>query len=76
MRHKQLLNITSQFPGWDAYAEAMQDLEWYSSKFDMEKNIGIFEKFLAASHSLRRELGRKEMLGIWTKDVEPYARAL
>jgi hypothetical protein len=76
MHYKQLLNITSQFPGWAAYEEAMRNLEWRSSKLDMVKNISIFEKFLAASHSLRHELGKEEMLSIWTKDIEPYAKVL
>lgn len=76
MHYKQLLDITSRFPSDDAYEEAMQDLEWHSSVFDIGKTICIFENFLGAWHSLRRPLGKEEMSRVWTKDIEPYAIAL
>lgn len=76
MHYKQLLDITSRFPRWDVYETTMQDLKWHQPEFDIEENIRTFENFLGASHSLRRPLDKGKMLGIWMKDVEPYAMVL
>jgi hypothetical protein len=76
MHFKQLLDITSRFPGWPAYERAMKELRWHSSEFDMESNALVFENFLGASHSLRRPLGKEEMINVWIKEVEPYATVM
>lgn len=76
MHCKQLLEVTERFKSDRVYERTISDLEWSSTNLDMVRNVGIFEDFLGAWHSLRRKLDKENLINVWTKDIEPYARAL
>jgi len=76
MHYEHLIDITSHFHSDGAYEKAMAALEWHPSP-DMAKNIDTIEEFLRAWGSLRGgPLDIQEMVDIWTREIEPYARAL
>lgn len=83
MHWQNLLEVTYEYgrsvdgQSYDtAYEEAIRSLRWDPAQASLGQNIQVFEDFLKAWRSWRRELDKEKLNAVWISDIEPYARTL